>query len=232
MNCSLQEDQPQKTAFFRRKWRAVKRILTGSNRGSYRFDHPPSSFEPDPSCPRLVSFRKLDDTQPGPTTKSHLAEMDPAKNKPVVHERANPQPPPVTADTGIAGKPFRATQVWNSVVDNLQTQVKVKKRRHNLKIYQDCFSGSEAVDVVLAHIIQSKVCKDAEVPRSKAVRLCQHLNDANVFEEVDTNVFRKNKSHAKFKDSSYSLYRFLPTTGTSSTPWIRHIIPRDHREKF
>ncbi|KAI7811205.1 DEP domain-containing protein 7 [Triplophysa rosa] len=232
MNCSLQ-DQPRKNgfSFFRRKWGAFKRILTGSNRGSYRFDHPPSIFEPDPSCPRLVAFRRLDDTQPGPSTTSHLAEMDPAKNKPVVPERAEPQPPPVPADTRIAWKPFRATQIWNSVVDNLKTQVEVKRRRRNLKIYHDCFLGSEAVDVVLAHMVQIKVSIDAEVPRSKAVRLCQALMDAKVFEEVDTNVFGKNKSEAKFKDSSYRLYRFFPTTASSSPPWFGDIKPRDHREK-
>lgn len=90
------EEQPQRNgfcAFFRRKWRAVKRVLTGSNRGSYRFDQPPSLFEPDPSCPRLVAFRKLDDP-PGPSTTS-LAEMDPAKNKPVIPEQAEAQPSPV-----------------------------------------------------------------------------------------------------------------------------------------
>ncbi|NP_001038734.1 DEP domain-containing protein 7 [Danio rerio] len=124
-------------------------------------------------------------------------------------------------DTGMAGKPFRATYIWTNIINNLQTQVEVKRRRHNLKIYPDCFLGSEAVDVVLAHIIQSKVCGDAEVPRFKAVRLCQALMEARVFEAVDTKVFGKEKRQAKFEDSSCSLYRFLnrqtPSTSGSET---------------
>ncbi|KAI7802829.1 hypothetical protein IRJ41_019404, partial [Triplophysa rosa] len=125
-------------------------------------------------------------------------------------------------DSGMAGKPFRATYIWTNIINNLQTQVEVKRRRHNLKIYHDCFLGSEAVDVVLAHIIQSKVCGDAEVPRFKAVRLCQALMEARVFEAVDTKVFGKEKRQAKFEDSSCSLYRFLnrSTPGTSSSETI------------
>ncbi|KAL7870779.1 hypothetical protein SRHO_G00082760 [Serrasalmus rhombeus] len=114
-------------------------------------------------------------------------------------------------DNGMAGKPFRATFIWSSIINNLQTQVEVKRRRHNLKSYHDCFLGSEAVDVVLAHIIQNKFCGDEEVPRSKAVRLCQALMDSRVFEAVDTKVFGKEKRQGKFEDSSCSLYRFLNT---------------------
>uniref|UniRef100_A0AAY4E141 DEP domain-containing protein 7 n=1 Tax=Denticeps clupeoides TaxID=299321 RepID=A0AAY4E141_9TELE len=110
---------------------------------------------------------------------------------------------------GMAGKPFRATYIWSSIITNLHARVEVKRRRHNLKSYHDCFLGSEAVDAVLAHIIQSKFCGDAEVPRAKAARLCQALMDSRVFEAVGTNVFGKEKKRATFEDSSCSLYRFL-----------------------
>ncbi|CAM4628701.1 unnamed protein product [Leuciscus chuanchicus] len=114
----------------------------------------------------------------------------------------------LSTDMGMAGKPFRATHIWTNIINDLQTQVEVKRRRHNLKIYHDCFLGSEAVDVVLARIIQSKVCGDAEVPRSKAVRLCQAFMEAKVFEAANTKMFRKEKRQAKFEDRTCSLYRF------------------------
>uniref|UniRef100_I3JDP8 DEP domain-containing protein 7 n=1 Tax=Oreochromis niloticus TaxID=8128 RepID=I3JDP8_ORENI len=94
----------------------------------------------------------------------------------------------------MAGKPFRATYIWTSIISNLHTRVEVKRRRHNLKSYHDCFLGSEAVDVVLAHITLNPV------------KLCQALMDSRVFEPVG------------IKDSSFSLYRFLsPETNSSST---------------
>ncbi|XP_034731033.1 DEP domain-containing protein 7 [Etheostoma cragini] len=119
---------------------------------------------------------------------------------------------------GMAGKPFRATYIWSSIISNLHTRVAVKSRRHNLKSYNDCFLGSEAVDVVLAHITLNRFFGDEAVPRYKAVRLCQALMDSRVFEPVGIKVFGKEKKRATFEDSSCSLYRFLnPTTGSSSS---------------
>ncbi|XP_061522153.1 DEP domain-containing protein 7 [Phycodurus eques] len=116
----------------------------------------------------------------------------------------------------MAGKPFRATQIWSSIISNLHTHVEVKRRRHNLKSYQDCFLGSEAVDAVLAHITLNHFFGDEAVPRQKAVRLCQALMDSKVFEPVGIKVFGKEKKRATFEDSSCSLYRFTsPETGLS-----------------
>lgn len=118
----------------------------------------------------------------------------------------------------MAGKPFRATYIWGSIISNLHTHVEVKRRRHNLKSYHDCFLGSEAVDVVLAHITLNRFFGDEAVPRYKAVRLCQALMDSRVFEPVGVKVFGKEKKRATFEDSSCSLYRFLSsTTGPSSS---------------
>lgn len=115
----------------------------------------------------------------------------------------------------MAGKPFRATYIWGSIISNLQTHVEVKRRRHNLKSYHDCFLGSEAVDVVLAHLALSRFFGDEAVPRYKAVRLCQALMESRVFEPVGVKVFGKEKKQAKFEDSSCSLYRFLSPSSKS-----------------
>lgn len=115
----------------------------------------------------------------------------------------------------MAGKPFRATYIWGSIISNLHTHVEVKRRRHNLKSYHDCFLGSEAVDVVLAHLTLNRFFGDEAVPRYKAVRLCQALMDSRVFEPVGVKVFGKEKKQAKFEDSSCSLYRFLSPSSKS-----------------
>ncbi|XP_026233893.1 DEP domain-containing protein 7 [Anabas testudineus] len=122
-----------------------------------------------------------------------------------------------TPEQGMAGKPFRATYIWSSIVSNLHTHVEVKRRRHNLKSYHDCFLGSEAVDVVLAHITLNRFFGDQAVPRYKAVRLCQALMDSRVFEPVGIKVFGKEKKRARFEDSSCSLYRFLSSATSPSS---------------
>ncbi|TWW68159.1 DEP domain-containing protein 7 isoform X1 [Takifugu flavidus] len=135
--------------------------------------------------------------------------------------RHSPSPPtllfPPPPEPGMAGKPFRATYIWGSIISNLQTHVEVKRRRHNLKSYHDCFLGSEAVDVVLAHLTLNRFFGDEPVPRYKAVRLCQALMDSKVFEPVGAKVFGKEKKRVTFEDSSCSLYRFpSPTHGPSA----------------
>ncbi|XP_030805695.1 DEP domain-containing protein 7 isoform X2 [Camarhynchus parvulus] len=114
----------------------------------------------------------------------------------------------------LAQKPFGATFVWSSIISALQTQVEVKKRRQNLKSYHDCFIGSDAVDVVFAHLLQNKYFGDVDISRAKVVRVCQALMDCKVFEAVSTRVFGKDK-RSVFEDSSCSLYRF---TNASNQP--------------
>lgn len=119
----------------------------------------------------------------------------------------------------MAGKPFRATFIWGSIINNLQTHVEVKQRRHNLKSYHNCFLGSEAVDVVLTHITLMRFFGEEAVARYKAVRLCQALMDSRVFEPVGNRVvFGKEKKRPTFEDSSWSLYRFLSPVTSSLTP--------------
>ena len=43
--------------------------------------------------------------------------------------------------------PFRATQIWNEVIDHLKEKVELKKRRYKLRNYDNCFTGTDAVDV-------------------------------------------------------------------------------------
>ncbi|XP_006864934.1 PREDICTED: DEP domain-containing protein 7 [Chrysochloris asiatica] len=116
----------------------------------------------------------------------------------------------------VAQKPFGATYVWSSIITALQTQVEVKKRRHHLKRHNDCFVGSEAVDVIFSHLIQNKYFGDVDIPRAKVVRVCQALMDYKVFEAVPTKVFGKDKKPT-FEDSSCSLYRFTTIPNTQDS---------------
>ncbi|XP_077178028.1 DEP domain-containing protein 7 isoform X2 [Paroedura picta] len=117
----------------------------------------------------------------------------------------------------LAQRPFGATYVWTSIINALHTQVEVKKRRQNLKRYNDCFIGSNAVDVVYAHLLQNKYFGEMDISRTKVVRLCQALMDYKVFEAVSTRVFGKDKQSV-FEDSSCSLYRFSDASSQANRP--------------
>ncbi|XP_051977097.1 DEP domain-containing protein 4 [Xyrauchen texanus] len=109
--------------------------------------------------------------------------------------------------SGFSG-PFRATQLWKNIIEALQTQVELRPRRQHLRIHQDCFTGSDAVDVVLSHLMQNIYFCSSEVSRLKAARLCQALMESRVFEPIGMKLFRR-ENEMTFEDSSCSLYRFL-----------------------
>uniref|UniRef100_A0AAY4E0Z2 DEP domain-containing protein n=1 Tax=Denticeps clupeoides TaxID=299321 RepID=A0AAY4E0Z2_9TELE len=123
---------------------------------------------------------------------------------------------------GMAGKPFRATYIWSSIITNLHAGPTMTASW-----------APRPWTRLLAHIIQSKFCGDAEVPRAKAARLCQALMDSRVFEAVGTNVFGKEKKRATFEDSSCSLYRFLDAQkrGTANPDGPGQRIPHLHQRR-
>ncbi|XP_073687663.1 DEP domain-containing protein 7 [Garra rufa] len=100
-------------------------------------------------------------------------------------------------------------ETWSHIIAALQAQVKVKKRRHHLKSHDNCFLGSDAVDVIQEYLTRNKVLGDAQVSRAMVARLCQVLLDCKVFEAVGTKVLGKTSKPAGFQDSSSCLYRFL-----------------------
>ncbi|XP_072511778.1 DEP domain-containing protein 4 isoform X2 [Notamacropus eugenii] len=117
--------------------------------------------------------------------------------------------------TGCSG-PFQATQLWNGIIHSLHTQVEVKRRRQHFRTYKDCFTGSDAVDVVLGHLMQNISLSSYDISRLNGVRLCQALMDHKVFEPVGMKLFKSEKE-LEFEDTNSSLYRFL---GHSATPGL------------
>ncbi|KAI1239037.1 hypothetical protein IHE44_0012143 [Lamprotornis superbus] len=106
--------------------------------------------------------------------------------------------------------PFQATQLWNSIIHALHNQVEIKRRRQHLKTYRNCFTGSNAVDVVLSHLMQSMYLSCNDISRLKGVRVCQALMDHKVFEPVGAKLYLfKSGKETEFEDTDTSLYRFI-----------------------
>ncbi|NWX27586.1 DEPD7 protein, partial [Notiomystis cincta] len=120
--------------------------------------------------------------------------------------------------------PFQATQLWNSIIHALHNQVEIKRRRQHLKTYRNCFTGSNAVDVVLSHLMQSMYLSCNDISRLKGVRVCQALMDHKVFEPVGAKLYLfKNGKETEFEDTDTSLYRFV---NSSLVP----LLPRKNKD--
>ncbi|XP_064011073.1 DEP domain-containing protein 4 [Pogoniulus pusillus] len=106
--------------------------------------------------------------------------------------------------------PFQATQLWNSIIHALHSQVEIKRRRQHLKTYKNCFTGANAVDVVLSHLMQSMYLSCNDISRLKGVRVCQALMDHKVFEPAGAKLaLFKTEKETEFEDTNTSLYRFV-----------------------
>ncbi|XP_076191498.1 DEP domain-containing protein 4 isoform X1 [Aptenodytes patagonicus] len=115
--------------------------------------------------------------------------------------------------------PFQATQLWNSIIHALHSQVEIKRRRQHLKTYKNCFTGSNAVDVVLSHLMQSMYLSCNDISRLKGVRVCQALMDHKVFEPVGAKLYLfRNERETEFEDTNTSLYKFVNSSFTPRLP--------------
>ncbi|NXB83778.1 DEPD7 protein, partial [Vidua chalybeata] len=120
--------------------------------------------------------------------------------------------------------PFQATQLWNSIIHALHNQVEIKRRRQHLKTYRNCFTGSNAVDVVLSHLMQSMYLSCMDISRLKGVRVCQALMDHKVFEPVGARLYLfKNGKETEFEDTDTSLYRFVNSS-------LDPLLPRKNKD--
>ncbi|NWZ44488.1 DEPD7 protein, partial [Brachypodius atriceps] len=120
--------------------------------------------------------------------------------------------------------PFQATQLWNSIIHALHNQVEIKRRRQHLKTYRNCFTGSNAVDVVLSHLMQSMYLSCNDISRLKGVRVCQALMDHKVFEPVGAKLYLfKNGKETEFEDTDTTLYRFVNSS-------LDPLIPRKNKD--
>lgn len=109
--------------------------------------------------------------------------------------------------------------MWNSIIHALHNQVEIKRRRQHLKTYRNCFTGSNAVDVVLSHLMQSMYLSCNDISRLKGVRVCQALMDHKVFEPVGAKLYLfKSGKETEFEDTDTSLYRFVNSSPNPLLP--------------
>ncbi|NWV03378.1 DEPD7 protein, partial [Ptilonorhynchus violaceus] len=120
--------------------------------------------------------------------------------------------------------PFQATQLWNSIIHALHSQVDIKRHRQHLKTYKNSFTGSNAVDVVLSYLMQSMYLSCNDISRQKGVRVCQALMDHKVFEPVGAKLYLfKNSKETEFEDTDTSLYRFVNSS-------LDPLLPRKNKD--
>ncbi|XP_077965844.1 DEP domain-containing protein 1B-like [Styela clava] len=100
----------------------------------------------------------------------------------------------------ITTKTFKATLVWNNLVDTFKSKMQCKKIRRNLKIYEECFTGSSAVDTMYFILLSKQ--QFGNILRIQVAKLFQKFIEQHLIEDIHGKWMKE-----KFVDSG-KLYRF------------------------
>ncbi len=71
-----------------------------------------------------------------------------------------------------SGGQFKFTQLWNGIIQYLQENVEVKRRKHKMRSYDNCFTGTDAVDI-LHHYLEHHGGLEHNVTHENVVKVCQ-----------------------------------------------------------
>lgn len=111
-------------------------------------------------------------------------------------------------DNVVDRGPFRATKIWNELIEHLRMKVEQRRRRWKFQYYENCFRGGDVVEVLHAYV-QNNPHLSRNVTRSQVRSLCQILLEKKVIECVVVD----NSKRDSFEDNN-RLYRFSPSDGS------------------
>ena len=57
------------------------------------------------------------------------------------------------------------------MIHHMKTKVELKRRRHKMRYYNDCFTGTDAVDVILHYLLSDRDTFSSDLSREKAVKV-------------------------------------------------------------
>ena len=112
-------------------------------------------------------------------------------------------------DDNLSREPFRATKIWNELIEHLRTNVEQRRRRWKFQYYENCFRGGDVVELLHAYV-QSNPHLTKDATRSQVRCLCQILLEKRVIECVNLDSTKLKRD--SFEDNN-RLYRFASEDG-------------------
>ncbi|KAG8456590.1 hypothetical protein GDO86_002388 [Hymenochirus boettgeri] len=111
----------------------------------------------------------------------------------------------------IGPGPYRATKLWNETIELFRTGMPQKRHRIHFKIYERCFTATEAVDW-LHKLLQCSQNFGPEVTRNQTIQLLKKFQKNHVIEDVKGKWGKED-----FEDNGW-LYRFPSTSPLKPYP--------------
>jgi len=96
---------------------------------------------------------------------------------------------------------FKHTELWNSIIDHLKSNIHSRRHRSGIKYFDNCFNGAEFVDNLYEYLASKQSQFENEVTKEKVAKLSQSIMESGLFEPISS-------TQTKFDNSSTRLYRF------------------------
>lgn len=104
-------------------------------------------------------------------------------------------------------EPFKATKIWNDLVEHLKTNIEPRKRRWKLQTFDKCFRGSDVVEQLQNYVFNHpELASDPSKVQVKS--LAQKLLESQVIESASADGKKGAFEHGS------RLYRFSECTSS------------------
>ncbi|XP_017494092.1 PREDICTED: DEP domain-containing protein 1A-like, partial [Rhagoletis zephyria] len=111
--------------------------------------------------------------------------------------------PRVNSNSGAPNEQFKATRIWNEILQAFYLGIELKKHSRTMKTYHDCFTASQAVDWLKNYLRECEHFRDRKVTRFQALNLLRKYHKSCIIERVR----EKGKEGKELQDNN-ELYRF------------------------
>ncbi|PAA51995.1 hypothetical protein BOX15_Mlig033417g3 [Macrostomum lignano] len=103
--------------------------------------------------------------------------------------------------------PYKATKLWNDIIRTFRTSMPVGRHRKGVRVFDNCFQGSDAVDWLQLHLSKNPSF-GSNVGRHQVVQLLGKFHKSGVFHDVRGGGGNSKYDTEPFEDSSSRLYKF------------------------
>lgn len=66
---------------------------------------------------------------------------------------------------------FKHTDLWNGIIDHLRATIQMKKHRCGIKSFENCFTGTEFVDILFEYLLSKQHQFENEVTKDKVKKI-------------------------------------------------------------
>lgn len=66
---------------------------------------------------------------------------------------------------------FKHTNLWNNIIDHVRKNIEIKKHRCGIKFFDNCFTGTDFVEILYDYLISKQNLFERQVTKDKVIKV-------------------------------------------------------------